>query len=54
MFSFHTLLFSKDAQNLFQMDAMMSAMTGLATAFIICRSLRVINYMVPVYAGKQP
>ena len=24
MFSFHTLLFSKDVQNLFQMDAMMS------------------------------
>ena len=30
MFSFHTLLFSKDVQNLFQMDAMMSVMTGLA------------------------
>lgn len=24
MFSFHTLLFSKDVQNLFQMDAMMN------------------------------
>ena len=35
MFSFHTLLFSKDVQNLFQMDAMMSVMTGLATAFIL-------------------
>ena len=32
MFSFHTLLFSKDVQNLFQMDAMMGVMTGLATA----------------------
>ena len=39
MFSFHTLLFSKDVQNLFQMDAMMSVMTGLATA-LSCRSLR--------------
>ena len=35
MFSFNTLLFSKDVQNLFQMDAMMSVMTGLATAFIV-------------------
>ena len=33
MFSFHTLLFSKDVQNLFQMDAMIShAMIGTIKA----------------------
>ena len=49
MFSFHTLLFSKDVQNLFQMDAMMSVMTGLATAFIVPIIAWLINYMVGLY-----
>lgn len=53
MFSFHTLLFSKDVQNLFQMDAMMSVMTGLATAFILPIIAWLINYMVRFVLEKR-
>ena len=53
MFSFHTLLFSKDVQNLFQMDAMMSVMTGLATAFIVPIIAWLINYMVRFVLEKR-
>ena len=53
MFSFHTLLFSKDVQNLFQMDAMMSVMTGLATAFIVPIIAWLINYMVRFILEKR-
>ncbi len=53
MFSFHTLLFSKDVQNLFQMDAMMGVMTGLATAFIVPIMAWLINYMVRFVLEKR-
>lgn len=53
MFSFNTLLFSKDVQNLFQMDAMMSVMTGLATAFIVPIIAWLINYMVRFVLEKR-
>ena len=53
MFSFNTLLFSKDEQNLFQMDAMMSVMTGLATAFIVPIIAWLINYMVRFVLEKR-
>lgn len=53
MFSFNTLLFSKDVKNLFQMDAMMSVMTGLATAFIVPIIAWLINYMVRFVLEKR-
>lgn len=53
MFSFNTLLFSKDVQDLFDMNAMMSIMTGVATAFIIPIIAWLINYMVRFVLEKR-
>lgn len=53
MFSFNTLLFSEDVQNLFDMANMMAVMTGLATFFIVLIVAWLINYMVRFILEKR-
>ncbi|WP_283684765.1 ABC transporter permease [Parablautia sp. Marseille-Q6255] len=53
MFSFNTLLFSKEIQNLFEMAGTMAIMTGLATFFIVLIVAWLINYMVHFILEKR-
>lgn len=53
MFSFHTLLFSKDVQKLFDMAIMMEVMIGIATFFIVLIVEWLINYMVRFILEKR-
>ena len=53
MFSFNTLLFSKDVQNMFDMYAMMGIMIGIATFFIVIIVAWLINYMVRFVLEKR-
>lgn len=54
MFSFNTLLFSKDIQKMFEMGAdIMPIMIGLATFFIILIVAWLINYMVRFTLEKR-
>lgn len=53
MFSFNTLLFSKDVQNMFEMAGIMAAMIGLATFFIVLIVAWLINYMVRFILEKR-
>ncbi len=53
MFSFNTLLFSKDVQNLFDMYMIMGVMTGIATFFIVLIVAWLINYMVRFVLEKR-
>lgn len=53
MFSFNTLLFSEDVQNMFEMAGVMAAMLGLATFFIVIIVAWLINYMVKFILEKR-
>lgn len=53
MFSFNTLLFSKDVRELFEMADMMAVMTGIATVFIVLIVAWLINYMVRFVLEKR-
>lgn len=53
MFSFNTLLFSKDVQELFDMADIMAVMTGIATFFIVLIVAWLINYMVRFILEKR-
>lgn len=53
MFSFNTLLFSEDMKNLFEINEMMSIMTGIATVFIVPIIAWLINYMVRFVLEKR-
>ncbi len=53
MFSFHTLLFSKDVQKLYDRVHMMAVMTGLATFFIVLIVAWLMNYMVRFILEKR-
>lgn len=53
MFSFNTLLFSKDVQNMFEIAGIMAAMTGIATFFIVLIVAWLINYMVRFILEKR-
>lgn len=53
MFSFNTLLFSKDIQKRFEMFEGMAALMGLATFFIVLIVAWLINYMVRFVLEKR-
>lgn len=53
MFSFNTLLFSKDVQDMFEIAGIMAAMTGIATFFIVLIVAWLINYMVRFILEKR-
>lgn len=53
MFSFHTLLFSRDVQEMFEIAGIMAAMTGIATFFIVLIIAWLINYMVRFILEKR-
>ncbi|MCI8647088.1 MAG: FtsX-like permease family protein [Firmicutes bacterium] len=53
MFSFNTLLFSEDVQNLFQVAGVMAAMVGIATFFVVLIVAWLINYMVRFILQKR-
>lgn len=53
MFSFHTLLFSKDVQDMFDIAGLMAVMIGLATFFIVLIIAWLIHYMVRFILEKR-
>lgn len=53
MFSFHTLLFSKDVQEMFQVAGIMAVMIGIATFFIVVIIAWLIRYMVRFILEKR-
>ena len=53
MFSFHTLLFSKDVQEMFQVAGIMAVMIGIATFFIVVINAWLIRYMVRFILEKR-
>ena len=53
MFSFHTLLFSEDIQEMYEMAGIMAVMIGLATFFIILIVAWLMNYMVRFILEKR-
>ena len=53
MFSFHTLLYSKDVQEMFQIAAIMEIMILLATFFIVLIVARLIHYMIRFILEKR-
>ncbi len=53
MFSFNTLIFSKDVQEMFDIAGVMAAMIGLATFFIVLIIAWLINYMVRFILEKR-
>ena len=46
MFAFNSIIFSKDLQKMYEMAAIMAAMIGIATFFIVLIVAWLINYMV--------
>ncbi len=53
MFSFNTLLFSKDVQELFETAGLMEVMIGISTFFIVLIVAWLINYMVRFILEKR-
>jgi len=53
MFSFNTLLFSRDLLNMFETAGIMEVMIGLATFFILLIIAWLINYMVRFILEKR-
>lgn len=53
MFAFHSLLFSKDVQKLFEAADLMQIMIGLATFFVVLITAWLINYMVRFMLDKR-
>ena len=53
MFSFHTLLYSKDVQEMFQIAAIMEIMILLATFFIVLIVAWLIHYMIRFILEKR-
>lgn len=53
MFSFHTLLFSKDVQEMFHVAGIMAVMIGIATFFIVVIIAWLIRYMVRFILEKR-
>lgn len=53
MFSFNTLLFSKDVQDMFDTAGLMAVMIGLATFFIVLIIAWLIHYMVRFILEKR-
>ena len=53
MFAFNSIIFSKDLQKMYEMAAMMAAMIGIATFFIVLIVAWLINYMVRFMLEKR-
>lgn len=53
MFAFHSLMFSKDVRQLFEMSVLMVALIGLATFFVVLIIAWLINYMVRFILEKR-
>lgn len=53
MFSFNTLLFSRDVLNMFEIAMILEVMIGLATFFILLITAWLINYMVRFILEKR-
>ena len=53
MFAFNSIIFSKDLQKMYEMAAIMAAMIGIATFFIVLIVAWLINYMVRFMLEKR-
>ena len=53
MFAFHSLLFSKEIQQLFEMAVIFAVLVGLATFFVVLIVAWLINYMVRFILEKR-
>lgn len=53
MFAFHSLMFSKEVQQLFEMSMLMAVLIGLATFFVVLIVAWLINYMVRFILEKR-
>lgn len=53
MFAFHSLMFSRDVRQLFEMSVLMVALIGLATFFVVLIIAWLINYMVRFILEKR-
>ena len=53
MFAFHSLLFSREIQQLFEMAVIFAVLVGLATFFVVLIVAWLINYMVRFILEKR-
>lgn len=53
MFAFHSLMFSRDVRQLFEMSVLMVVLIGLATFFVVLIIAWLINYMVRFILEKR-
>ncbi len=53
MFAFHSLMFSEDVRQLFEMSVLMAVLIGLATFFVVLIIAWLINYMIRFILEKR-